>query len=206
MSAAYAMAAVTAYGVNFVDKNDAGRGFLSLLEHVANARGTDADKHLHKVRAADREKRYVSFTSDGARQQGFASSGRADHQHALGNTATQFLKFLRIAQELDQFLNFILGFLYSGHVAKRDLVFVTGEHARLGLAKVQRPFAGHPDLLAKQKIKDQKEKRDRQETHHCLREHVRFCFDGGLHAGVSELLLQIIGEIQIDGGAEGHRL
>src|SRR5215831_13713158 len=172
MSTAYAMAAVTTYRVDFVDENDARGRFLSLLEHVAHARGADADKHLHEIRAADGEKRHVSFTGDGARQQGLASAGRADHQHAFGNTATEFLKFFRIAQELDQFLHFVLGFLYAGDVAKRDLVFVTGQHARLGLAKVQRSFAGHPDLLAEQEIEDQKEKRDRQETHHGLRKHV----------------------------------
>jgi hypothetical protein len=37
MSAAYAMATVTAYRVNFIDENDARRGFLSLLKHVADA-------------------------------------------------------------------------------------------------------------------------------------------------------------------------
>src|SRR5262249_880915 len=172
MSTAYAMAAVTAYGVNFVDKNDARPGFLSLLEHVANARGADADKHLHEIRAADGKKRHVRFTSDGARQQSFTRARRPDHQHALGNTATEFLKFFWIAQELDQFLNFVLGFLHARHVAKCDLVFVTGEHAGLGLAKVQRALAGHPNLLAKEEIENQKEKRDRQKTHHRLRKHV----------------------------------
>src|SRR5215469_277047 len=172
MSAAYAVAAVTAYRVDFVDENDAGRRFLSLLEHVANARGPYADKHLHEVRAADGEKRHVSFTGDGARQQSLASARRADHQHALGNTATEFLKFFRIAQELDQLLHFVLGFLYAGDVAKRDLVFVTGQHPRLGFTEIQRPFTGHPDLLAEKEIQDQKEKRDWQETHHGLRKHV----------------------------------
>ena len=172
MSAAHAMAAVTADRVDFVDENDARRGFLSLLEHVANARGADADEHLHEIRAADGEERHVSFTGDGARQQGLAGARRADHQHALWNAAAEFLKFFRVAQELDQLLHFVLGFLHAGHVAKRDLVLVTGEHARLGLAEVQRAFAGHPDLLAEQEIKHQKEKRDRQETDHRLRKHV----------------------------------
>src|SRR5580765_4998711 len=143
------MAAVAADRVDFVDKNDAGRGFLSLLEHVADARGADADEHLHEIRAADGEERYVSFTRDGASKQGFASAGWADHQYALGNAATEFLKFFRVTQELDQFLHFILGFLHARNVAKCDLVLVTGEHPRLGLAKVQRALAGHPDLLAK---------------------------------------------------------
>jgi hypothetical protein len=108
------------------------------------------------------------------------------------------LKFFGITQELDQFLHFILGFLYASDVAKGDLVFIPGEHARLGFTKVQSAFARHADLLAKQEIKDQEEKRDRQETHHCLREHVGFCFDRGLHPGIGKFLLKIICEIQID--------
>src|SRR5436190_24124076 len=100
MSAAHAMAAVTAYRVDLVDENDARRGFLSLLEHVANARGADSDKHHYEIRAADGEKRHVSFTGDGACQQGLAGAGRSDHQHPLGNAATEFLKFFRVTQEL----------------------------------------------------------------------------------------------------------
>src|SRR5690348_8396108 len=127
MAATHAMAAVTTDRVDFVDENDARRGFLSLLKHVADARGTDADEHLHEIRAANRKERHVSFARDGARQQRLASAGRADHQHALGNTATEFLKFFRVTQELDQFLHFILGFLYAGDIPERDLVLVTGE-------------------------------------------------------------------------------
>src|SRR4026207_2481738 len=108
MSAAHAVAAVTAYRVDIVDENDAGRGFLALLEHVADARCADADKHLNEIRAADGEERHVSFTCDRACQQSLASAGRTDHQHALGNTPTEFLKFFRIAQKLDQLLHFVL--------------------------------------------------------------------------------------------------
>src|SRR6476620_5436305 len=172
MSAAHAVAAVTTYRVNFVDENDARRGFLSLLKHVADARGTDADEHLHEIRTADGKERHVSFTRDGASKQGLASAWRADHQYALGNAATEFLKFFRITQEFDQLLHFVLGFLHARHVAKCDLVLVAGEHPRLGLTEIERAFAGHADLLAEQEIEDQEEQRDRQETHHRLREHV----------------------------------
>src|SRR6516162_1022534 len=172
MSAAHAVATVTAYCINFIDENDARRGFLSLLKHVTHTRGTHADEHLYEIRAADGKERHVSFTRDGACQQGLTSAGRADHQHALGNTATEFLKFFRITQELDQFLHFVLGFLYAGDVAKRDLVLVTGQHPRLGFTEVQCAFTGHPDLLTEKEIQDQKEKRDWQETHHGLRKHV----------------------------------
>src|SRR5262245_5758785 len=138
MSAAHAMTTVTAYRVDFIDENDAERGFLSLLKHVTNARRAHANEHLHKIRATNGEERHISFTRDRARQQGLASAGRTDHQHALGNTATEFLKFFRITQELDQLLNFVLGFLYAGDVAKGDLVLVTGQHPGLGFTEIQR--------------------------------------------------------------------
>ena len=149
-----------------------GADFFALLEHVAHARGADADEHLHEIRAADGKERHVSFSRDGAREQRLASARRADHQHALGNAAAEFLKFFRIAQELDELLHFVLGFLDAGHVAKRDLVFVAGEHPRLGFAEIERAFASHADLLAEQEIKHQQEKRDRQKTDHGLRKHV----------------------------------
>ena len=53
VSAAEAVAAMTADGVDFIDENEAGGGFLALLEHVAHAAGADADEHLDEVRAGD---------------------------------------------------------------------------------------------------------------------------------------------------------
>src|SRR6201993_2322284 len=41
--------------VDLVDEDDAGRVLLALFEHVADARGADADEHLDEIRARDRE-------------------------------------------------------------------------------------------------------------------------------------------------------
>src|SRR5690242_20188416 len=136
MATANTMAAVTTYGIDFVNENDARRGFLTLLKHVTYARRADAHEHLHKIRAADREERHVRFTGDGARQQRLPGARWADHQHAFGNTAAEFLKFFRVTEELDQLLDFVLRFLDAGNIAKCDLVFVPGEHPRLGFAEI----------------------------------------------------------------------
>src|SRR4029078_12442809 len=61
---AEAGAAMAADRVDFVDEDDAGRVLLVLLEHVAHARGADADEHLDKVRARNREERHVGFARD----------------------------------------------------------------------------------------------------------------------------------------------
>ena len=119
-----------------------------------------------------------------------AGAGRTDHQHAFRNASAEFLKFFRVAQELDELLHFVFCFLDAGDIAKRDFVFVAGQHARLRFAEIERAFASHADLLAEQEIEHQQEKRDRQKTDHGLREHVRFSLDGGLNAGGGEFLLQ----------------
>ena len=164
VAAADAMAAMTADRVDFVDENNAGRGFLALLEHVAHAAGADADKHLDEIRTADGEERHIGFAGDGAGEQRLAGAGRPDQKHAFGNAAAEFLKLLRVAQKLDQLLDFVLGFLDAGDVFEGDLVFVPGQHARLGFAEVERAFAGHADLLAEKEIENEQKERDREKT------------------------------------------
>ena len=46
----------------------------SLLEHVADAGGADADKHLHELGSRSREERHTGFASDGLRQQRLAGA------------------------------------------------------------------------------------------------------------------------------------
>ena len=206
MTATNPVAAMTPDCVNLVDENDAGRRFLALLKHIAHARCADADKHLNEVRAADGKEGDVRLARDGAREQCLTSARRPDHQDAFWNASAEFLKFFRIAQKLDELLHFILCFLDSGDIAKCDFIFVAGEHARFRFPEVKRTFPGHADLLAKQEIKHQQEKSDRQKTDHGLRKHVRFSLDGGLNTGCRELLLQIVCESQIDRGSKWHLL
>src|SRR4029077_3664640 len=66
VAAADAVTAMTTDRINFVDENDAGRGLLALLEHVAYAACTDANKHLDEIRSADRKERYIRFAGDRA--------------------------------------------------------------------------------------------------------------------------------------------
>src|SRR5947209_7255146 len=91
-------------GVNFINEDDAGRVLLALLEEIANAACADANEHFDEVRAGDGEEWDVSFASDSAGEQSLARTWRSDEQNALGDTAAKLLKFLRILQELDDFL------------------------------------------------------------------------------------------------------
>jgi hypothetical protein len=103
VTAAHAVAAVAADGVDFIDENQAGRVLFALFEHVADAGSADADKHFDEVRAGDREERHIRLAGDGAGEQGLAGAGGTDHQHALGDRAAEFLELARIAEEIDDF-------------------------------------------------------------------------------------------------------
>ena len=110
-----------------------------------------------------------------------------------------FLKLLRVAEKLDQLLDFVLRFLDAGDVLKGDLVLVPRQHARLRFAEIQRAFAGHADLLPEKEIENEQEERDRDEADDGLGEDVRLGPNRDRHLGGSQFLLQIGGEIQIDG-------
>ena len=130
VTSADAVAAMATDSVNFVDENDARRRLFALLKHVAHAAGADTDKHFDEIGPADGEKWDVSFAGDGAGEQRFASAGWPNEQHAFRNAAAEFLKLLRVAQKLDEFLHFVFGFFDSGDIAEGDLIFVAGQHPR----------------------------------------------------------------------------
>jgi len=48
--------------VNFIDKDNTRAIAFGLVKKVTDATGTHSNKHLHKLRAADTEKRHSCFT------------------------------------------------------------------------------------------------------------------------------------------------
>ena len=167
VAAAEAGAAMAADRVDLVDEDDAGGVLLRLLEHVAHAGGADADEHLDEVRARDGEERHVGLARDGSRRQGLTGAGRADEQHAARNAAAEALEFLRIAQELHDLLQVLLGLVDAGDVVEGDAAMRLRQKLRLGLADGHQTAtallahgpAGQPDDNADH----QRERQERQQ-------------------------------------------
>ena len=135
MAAAQPGAALAAHGVDFVNKNQAGRIFLALHKEVAHARSAHAHEHFHKVRAGNGKERHPGLTGHGARQQGFTRAGRAYQQNALGNAPAQAGELFGIGEELHHFRKFLLGLIHARHVGKGNARAVLIEHTRLGTAE-----------------------------------------------------------------------
>jgi len=113
---------VTPDGVDLVDKKNAGRVLLALIEEVANPRRAHSDKHLDKVGAAHREERHRSLACNCFSEKGFPRSRWAQQQGALGNPAPELLELLGIAQEFDDLLELFFGFLHSSYILECHLL------------------------------------------------------------------------------------
>jgi hypothetical protein len=133
--AAESRAALATNGINLIHENDAGRMALGLFKQVAHTAGAHADEHFHKFRTGDGEERNTRLARDGLCEQGLAGAGRANQQDTLGNARPKLDEFLRLFQELDNFLEFLLGLVHTGHIRKRDRGMVAAEHAGAALAE-----------------------------------------------------------------------
>src|SRR5207244_126082 len=94
-----------------------------------------------EVRAADREKRHVGFAGYRAREQRLAGSGRAHQQYALRDAAAELLEFLRLLEELDDFLQLFFRLVDARDVLERDLLLRARRQLRFALAERQRLVA-----------------------------------------------------------------
>ena len=75
-----------------------------------------------------------------------AGARRADQQHALGNAAAQALEFLRVAQEVDDFLQIVLGLVDAGDVFKGDAALALGQQLGARFAEAHRLAAARLHL------------------------------------------------------------
>ena len=121
--------------IDFVDEDNARRVLLRILEHVADTRGADTDKHFNEIGTGDREEGHLGLASNGLRQQGLAGTRIADHQHTLGNTPTELLKFRRIAQEVNQLLDLLLSLVTASNIDKGHRILCLIHHPRTRLAE-----------------------------------------------------------------------
>jgi hypothetical protein len=197
VAAAEAGAAVTTDRVDLVDEHDARGVLLALLEQVAHARGADADEHFDEIGAADREERDVGLAGDRAGEQRLTGSRGTHQQHALRDAAAQLLELLRLAQEVDDLLQFVLGLVDAGDVLERHLFLRARRQLRLALAEGQRLVAAALHLAHE----EQPEPDHQQDGRPCVQQR-RPGTVGRLAGGHDDVALdELVGQPSYCGGA-----
>ncbi len=111
---------VFAQAIDFVDKDDRRLTAASQAKEFADAFGPDADVDFVEIAAVHAEEIGVRFAGDGLGEHGFTGAGRANQDTPLGSFPPSCAYFFGVAQEVDDFLDFALGFFDAGDVLEAD--------------------------------------------------------------------------------------
>ena len=159
VAAAQARATLTAYGVDLVDKDDAGGILLGLFEQVSDSGCADTDEHLDEVGTADGKEGYAGFSRCGLGNVGLTCSRRADQQDPLGDPCAQAVILSRVLEEIDDLFQFFFFFFQACYVSEGDLLLVS-------LLELGPAFAkGHGLAAAIALLHDEPEQEDHQADH-----------------------------------------
>ena len=113
------LSTLRADGIEFIDEDDARRNLLGLIKQVANTRGSDADKHLHKLRTCAREERHIRLARDTTSEQSFTRTGRAAQKHTCGDARAHGVVLVEILQVGNEFKHLRLDVVDAGDVLQR---------------------------------------------------------------------------------------
>ena len=163
VSTTQARAALAAYGVDLVDKDDGGSGLFGLLKEVPDPAGAYAHVQLHKIRAGDGQERHAGLAGHRFGQQGFTGAGRAHQQNPLGDSGAQDGVLGRVLEEVHDLLQFTLLLLGPGHVVEGDLFLHLVRRGELGLAELGQAAVVPGVVLAHQHHQDQEHHHQRQD-------------------------------------------
>src|SRR4051794_18548049 len=114
-------AALRADRVELVDEEDRRLVLAGLVEQAADSGGAEAGEHLDERRRRLREELRVGLVGDGLGQQRLAGAGRPVQQDALRDGRAEALELLRVAQELDDLAQLVLGLVDAGDLLPADL-------------------------------------------------------------------------------------
>ena len=123
---------LAAYGVDFVDENDARCTLFGLLKKITNPAGANANKHLDKFRTGNRKERHTGLTCHSLGKQGFSCSWRAYQKHPFRNFGANRGEAIWVLEKVNDFSELELGSLNPGHIAKSNLGL--GLHLKPSLA------------------------------------------------------------------------
>jgi len=123
-------AASPADGIQLVDEDNACGMAPGVTEQATDAGGADTGIHFDEVGSAGEQERDARFAGNRAGEERLARAWRADEQHAARNPAAERRVAARLAQEIGDLLDLVLGLVDSGDVLKCDHIAAPIGHAR----------------------------------------------------------------------------
>src|SRR5260370_19441303 len=112
--------------VGIIEEDNAWSILLRVAEAVTHPSGTDADEHLHEIRAAQREVGNLGLARHRAREERLARPGRAVQQDPPRHARSQLTETAERLQEFDDLLQLVFRLLDAHHLRKVARPPVTG--------------------------------------------------------------------------------
>ena len=147
MSAAEPCSALASDRIDLIDEDDARRRLLRLFKEVTHARCADTDKHLNKIRSADRKELHARLTGNCLCKKRLARARRPKEQNPLRNPCPEFVEFIRRLQEFDHFFEFLLRLICPRNIGERHLFLVAHHQPHTRFSEVHHAPAAHLGLL-----------------------------------------------------------
>ena len=124
MTASHAGSTLSCNSIDLINKDDTRCVTLALFEKISYTGSTYTDKHFHKVRTGNGEKRNSRFSCHCLCQKCLTSSGRAYKQHAFRNPCTYFCIFLWRFQEIYHLYQIFLLLLQTCYLIKSNFLII----------------------------------------------------------------------------------
>ena len=131
MTATQPGTALPANCIHFINKNNTWCMLAAIFKQIPHPARSDPDKHFDELRTGNTKEGHPGFTGYGSRHEGFTGSGRADHQDAFRNLATESLELARVLEKFDDL----------GHLELPEDPFLLRRPPRFGRG------IGHDDLV-----------------------------------------------------------
>ena len=198
VTTAEACTPLTANGIDLVDEDDAGSVFLGLLEEVANAAGTNANKHLNELRTRDREEGNTCFTSHSLGEQGLTGARRPHKQNTLGDLGADGREAIGVLEEVDHLGQLKLRPFNAGHIGEGHLGGGLHLNPRFALAELHGWVAATSTLGAPEEEEQTTKQQQREDQTSSSLLPARG-LTGGLHGDINAVFGQQTEQLTIGG-------
>ena len=122
--------------IDLIDEDNTWCMQLCFRKQITYTGCSDADKHFHKIRTGNTEKRNTCLTCNRFCKQCFSGSRRSYQQDSFGNTCSYLKIFFRFFQKFYDFLQIFFFFLQTRYIFEGNFFLVRHRHRSTAFSKI----------------------------------------------------------------------
>ena len=136
MTASHAGSTLSCNSIDLINKDDTRCVTLALFEKISYTGSTYTNKHFHKIRTGNGEKRNARFPGNSLGQKRLTSSWRSYKDNSFRDSGPHLGILLGILQEIYNLLQLLLLFLQARYVLESHFLIIRHGHSRPAFAEI----------------------------------------------------------------------